>query len=426
MPSIIRSRFADLIPDQDFSLSAIPGGRTKAAALDAAYRNGLSGCWIPGEDSSMEKVVRYAEHELRDTLGRNSFTFDRAIESQLTADTDTEYGYVASKDAYEQWESGADELADDWLFGVQQNWGDCVDAHLVEILQGLLGTRAADPENYEVFRWLATWWSYAFRGYCSHGWSIYDAANVILKHGYCLAMPEIAGIPYLTEQQGETAVARSWCRSGPPRAMQDFVDSMGWRFEPGAITKFDGGVDALKDVIRLKGQVSTGSNCTARNGIPGEIKRIGGHAQGLFGGEWSDRILEWFASKGIRRFSEDDFPCVVHQTWSLGTNQWSGETDDKYWPPWWGPKPPGAWILSARQAVSSLFRSAVVYLPQLKGTPKEGPPSPPEPKPETVHGKLYVNEWGISGDISVDTDDGDASYIFVPEGDGYVPVRKQV
>jgi hypothetical protein len=279
------------------------------------------------------------------------------------------------------------------------------------MIQGLLGTRAADPACGEAFKRLAGQYAYAFRSGCGQGWSMGSHANVTIQHGYCLALPDVAGYAYLGEDDSEKLVTSKWCNGRVPQAVQDFVDGHGWRFDQGAITEFDGGTDALKAMIRAKGQLHHGSNQTSGSSKPNVIKRIGGHAQTMFGGDWSQRTLDFFSQQGIQ-YTVDDFPCVHHQTWGSG---WSGSVDERYWPSWWGPKPQGAWITKASQVVS-YFSDGYVYLPKLKGTPgTTPPPNPPPSSMVTLNGPIYADNGGpIRGVVTAKVADLEEKFIVVP------------
>jgi len=192
---------------------------------------------------------------------------------------------------------------------------------------------------------------------------------------------------------------RTWCRSQPGDFIQHVADQ-DWFFESGAITEFSGGVDALKQVIRAKGQLHHGSNYTA--GGVDSVRRIGGHMQTMFGGDWSERTLKFFSDNG-HRFTTDDFPCVNHQTWGPG---FSGECPDRLWPDWWGPKPEGAWVMGAKKQLT-YFSDGYVYLPKMKGIPGTAPP--PEPPPTetkitgTIEGEvLSGNRVRINGTLTAD------------------------
>ncbi len=409
----MRSRFYDLIPEQHLDLMGLSDSPAKTAALEQAYDDGFVGCFTPDMSGPLGASARWYEDEFKDVAGKDAYLWEHyhnpdAIMQDVVG-SDTEFGHIASKPAFETWNRDKDPQAVDWLFGIFQNFGNCVDASLVELLHGILGIRAADPTNNEVFRWLMAFYAYVFRGYCSHGWYIPTAASVSVQYGYCFALPSIAGVKYLEENDSEYAVSREWCNRGrPPEDFQQHVNAQGWRFGQGAITKFSGGTEALKDVIRLKGQVHHGSNYTSGGSKPGQLKRIGGHAQTLLGGDWSERTLKFFRDKNVS-YTESNFPVVNHQTWG---GSWSGAVSSSYWPEWWGPRPQGAWVCSAQQAVDYLFRSAYVYLPMLKGTPGTGP-SPP---------LQADNGSPIRGELIAKSGDKESKYIIVPDGQGgYVP-----
>ena len=417
----LATELRDRIPEQHLDLIGVPDGPAKTAALEAAYDDGFSGCFLPDHNGPEGRIAQYYEDEFRDVAGVNSYLFEQLTFDDPLGD-ETQFGNICSTAAFIAWLRDKDPQAVDWLFSVYQNFGNCVDASFVELMHGVMGMRAMDPMANEVFRWLIAFWLYCFRGYCSHGWYIPTLASMCIQHGYCFALPTIAGTKYLTENESEYKVSRDWCRSGPPAAFRQHVDSNGWRFEQGAITKFSGGTEALKDVIRRKGQIHHGSNYTSGSSTPGNrLRRIGGHAQTLFGGDWSERTLKFFRDWGITSFSESNFPVVNHQTWG---GSWSGATSARYWPEWWGPRPQGAWICTAEQAVEQLFRSAYVYLPACKGWKREGPPEPGEVT--KLSGTLQADNGSpIRGELTAGDGSASTQYIIVPDGTGgYRPVRK--
>jgi hypothetical protein len=419
------SELQSRIPEQHLDLLGVPDGPVKTAALEAAYDDGFTGCFLPDDNGPSGRAAKYYADEFKDAAGKDSYLFEQlAFDDPLSSETET--GYIATLPAFTAWKRDRDQRAIDWLFAIFQNFGNCVDASLVELFHAILGLRAMDPANNEVFRWLMAFYAYAFRGYCGHGWYIPTAASVTLTRGYCFALPEIAGVKYLAENDSEYAVSnRPWCASGPPTTFRQHVDSNGWRFEQGSITQFSGGVEGLKNVIRRKGQVHHGSNHTSGSSIPGRaLRSIGGHAQTLFGGDWSERTLKFFRDKGITAFSASNFPVVNHQTWG---GSWSGATAAQYWPEWWGERPQGAWVCTANQAVTQLFRSAYVYLPNLKGWKREGPPPTPEPGEVTkLSGILKAdNASPIRGELIAGEGANATNYIIIPDGQGgYKPVRK--
>lgn len=384
--------------------------------LEAAYRNGFRGVFLPSDSDDGGRAARHYRDKFRELCGNNANFAQHHSDLRLLGDTKT--GYVASVDAFRTYQRDRDTSKPDWLFKCVQNSGICVGSSGVEMFHGILGTRAADPANREVFKLLMAQWAYMFRGSCGQGWYMGAHASVTMQYGYCFAdiyeIPGLGLIDYDGEDDSEKYVTSTWCRRQPDEFIE-LVRDNGWRFEDGAIFEFSGSVDELRRVIRDKAQIHHGSNYTA-NGID-DVRRIGGHAQTMFGGRWDPMTLRFYNDLGIR-FTEENFPCANHQTWG----RWSGECPDDKWcyghdgtrPFSWaevqrmpaderesltqlfGPKPEGAWIMGAEKQVR-YFTDGYVYRPLLKGIPGSAPP-PPQP-PSITHPE-------ISGVISVDKYDG--------------------
>jgi len=405
-------RFADIIPDQKLETF----GLTRANAgniWEEAYSGGFTGAYLDrhvAENGAVEfdytplgRAARWHRDEFRDTAGSQRYSFEHQFDrlTRSMAD-DTEYGYVASVDAFSAWKRDKDPAVEEWLFQFLQNSGNCVGASGVEMFQGILGTRAMNPANNELMKYLAAMWAYMFRGYCGAGWYGSAHASVTVKYGYAFSkwydLPQLgSNFNYDGEQRSEDLTVRTWCRNQPDDFIQ-YVADQGWFFESGAISEFSGGVDALKQVIRAKGQLHHGSNYTA--GGVDSVRRIGGHMQTMFGGDWSERTLKFFNDQGYR-FTTDDFPCVNHQTWGPG---FSGECPDRLWPDWWGPKPEGAWVMGAKKQLT-YFSDGYVYLPKMKGIPGTAPPQPPTDTKitGTIEGEvLSGNRVRINGTLTAD------------------------
>jgi hypothetical protein len=360
----------------DFS-SLEPEART--SALEDLY----------AEDSGFDGVDLESEEE--DDLPRFSEINKRFKSKDFNIYANGETPTV-TKNTFELWPQTGKGKFDP--FTIVQNFGDCVDAAFVEMMAGFLGFRASIPSYNEVLHYIAAFYHYAQRGYCGHGWSMYECAKYARRFGWCPAKRiELNNhvLDFDDENDSEYKVARDWCRSGPPRRLEEWT-AENYPFEEGAISSFDGDTSDLKELLLAGGALHHGSNYTADSSRrPTNLKRIGAHAQTLFKGEWSERTLDFFNERSNYNFDEDDFPCANHQTWG----NWSGEVSNRFWPSWWGPKPQGAWIISSKQYFKYFNSRAQAYLPLFKGIPSESPgPIPPEPVPpeeETVKIRLIVD-----------------------------------
>lgn len=414
MEIIDKSRFADLVPERLLNLDGLPP-QARTVALESAYESGFTGCFLPDMEGPLGRAARYLRDELRDMLGKNRY---RTSDVQFGPyGSDTEDGYVASTDTFKAWGRDKDPTSDDWLFGIFQNSGCCVGASKAELTQGILGTRAMDSATGEVMKWLAIMWTYPFRGSCGQGWYTATCAKMSIEHGWCPATTITVGSNSVDtdgESNQEKLCTSTWCRSGPPQWLQDYV-LQHYTWEHGAITELDCSVDTLKAVFRAKGQIHHGSNTTGTP-TPANLKRIGGHAQTAFGGLWDDRTLAFYAQQGIK-FTKDNFPIFNHQTWG----NWSGSLNPKYWPSWLGPMPQGTWVCSAEQFCSQLSRSAYSYLPKLRGVKgSQPPPVDPPVSDGNVWVDIAVSPPAIRGSFVIDGKE----YIFRPgaKPGQYVPM----
>jgi hypothetical protein len=416
-------RFADLIPEQRLETFALDGNASKSNIWENAYDGGFDGVYLDrhiNEDGTVERdtsplgnAANWYRNEFADIIGKDSYKFEMVFDS-LAVGNDTETGYVASVDAFTAWARDKHPDVPDWLFGFLQNSGNCVGSAGVEMMQGLIGSRAMDPACREKMAYLIAMWAYMFRGYCGGGWYMGAHAAVTAQYGYAFArqytrdeLPNTGPLDYAGEQDSEDLTVTTWCTRQP----DDFINlvaSNGWFFEEGAITEFSGGLDALKQVICTKGQIHHGSNYTSAGGVD-KVRRIGAHAQTMFGGRWDDHTLKFYNDKGYR-FNTDNFPCVNHQTWG----NWSGACPDDLWCyghddagktySWteakalsdaqrdsltqlFGPKPQGAWVVGAEKQMK-YFGDGYVYLPKMKGIPDDGPAPPPTPTESKISGEL--------------------------------------
>lgn len=416
-----------------FDLSSLRDSGRQADACQALYEEGFIGAFDAGEHADEGWTKRIADYDrdefMHDTPGPKRFSeiFD-SLSSPTYGDEEEGMHVKAGKAAFAAFERDAKHKGDDTPFSIQQNFGICVDSSNVEMKTGFLGLRAMDPNIQEAMHYLAAHYQYAERGYCGHGWTMGACATQNKRWGWCPAtVLSCCGEDWRTENAHEYKVARDWCRSGLPDALTVWVKEQGYLWEDSAITRMDGGLDALRRLFENDGAWHHGSNATSGGGRPDQWTRIGGHAQTSWGGDWSEKTVKFFADKGFRLSKSNDFWIVSHQTWANRTNQWGGETDDQYWPEWWGPKPPGAWVSRASSMLSRV--SGYAYLPSgitgVEGGEPPKPPTPPVPEvPPELLGNLRAKVQGdivvVNGTVIVDYDSfkGPVEYLVVPDAYG--------
>ena len=382
---------AKLIPaSNSFQLTAMSPDR--ADVLERIYRDGFAGCFLEEWEtaSNLTRVAKWDRDEfMYDTPGKRKW-FSDVVDSLGDGDGEC---HINTKPAFEAWQR--DGQGDRHPFRIYQDYGDCVDASLVELFAQFLGVRSNDPTSREVFRYLPAFYAYAERGYCQHGWTLSAAATVYRRIGLCLAKQiEVAGntLDWRAEDASENAVAREYCRRGLPTWLTEWTAKT-FPFEDGAITRFDCDRTSLKKLFAAGGGLHTGGTRTSGSSKPFVVGRVGPHAQSFVGYDDSEQCRQFYTSLGFR-YKDDDFPVVAHQTWGGG---WSKEVGDPYWPSWWGPKPQGAWVWLASQLCDHLGGGSYAYLPMVKGFPSDDPQPDPDPVPDPMKVPTFVG-----GDLIVD------------------------
>jgi hypothetical protein len=408
---------AHLIPDSNqFSLPSLRGTpELLANAVEMIYSNGsFSGCFLSDSGDWQGRIGRYDRDEFMDTADGPRF-FSEIYDSLPVGSEDACHVYTGL--AFDQWKQQG--KGSETPYSIFQDSGICVDSSNVEMKWGLLGYLTSRSGGRFALPYGPAHYAYAERGSCGQGWTLGACATVNQRVAICPAMLiEVGGnrLDFDGENKHEKTVTSTWCRSGIPSWLKAWtLKEFPWA--PGAITRFDGGLDALWRLVGEGGQLHHGANATAGNSQPDTWRRIGGHAQATFGGDRSERTLKWFADKGYRLTTPRDFWVATHQTWG----NWSGQTAASFWPAWWGKQPQGAWVSRASSLLSRV-RDCYAYLPRMTWFP--GSPTPPPPGDITpLTGKLRAQQGPITGTLMA----GETEYFLAPIGDGeFTPVRKGI
>ena len=400
----------DLIPaDNRLELPRLrnsPGPISPADLMEAAYSAGrFVGCFKDDEDQPnwARRAARYTEDEFfADTPGTKKLFSD--VASQLAAGDGERH--VNCRHALEEWEASG--KPGPMPYSCQQDFGSCVDASCSEHETTMFGWRAAQASMREVYKAAAAWYKYANRGYCSDGWSGSGIATVARRVGCAFRQKYQVGsvnIDFSDDDDNENIVARQWCRSGIPSDLATFTQA-NHGYADGAITSYDGDARGMKAVMKAGGVLHAGGTRTSGGSKPFTKGGTGAHMQSTVGFDDTDECRKWFSDKGLT-WDTDDFPLINHQTWGSG---WRGECADSWWPPFWGPKPQGAWVCSAKWWLSDV---EYAWLPWAKGFPSAGPP--PSPVVPPISGTLYAEQVSSSLiAIRGEVETGGNKYIAVP------------
>jgi hypothetical protein len=256
-------------------------------------------------------------------------------------------------------------------------------------------------------------------------------ASEAIKHGWCpatifdgrklgteLTTPRYQDLEFHTEAQCERYPSSVWCRGRQPEIIEDWVHS-NFMYDDGAIVEVSTTDDqAYKDLARRAASLHHGSNTTAGSGGLDTTRGIGGHAQTVYGQDWSDECVSWFKGKGVN-ISRQNHAMLHGQTWGGG---WSGEISDSNWPfgslsdgtviTWadvkaihdpnrmfdllhavkgnwgWGPKNQGAWMTTVSTYNRYFASYDYAYFPKFQGVPGKATPPPPPPY-RPVEGLIY-------------------------------------
>lgn len=390
-------------------------------ALESIYENEtFSGCFLEDSGGWQERIARYdADEFLSETEGPKLFS--EVCDSLQAGDEDD--CHVYSRDVYDMW--ARDGKGSEKPFSIFQNSGICVDSSNTEMKWGLIGRLVATSGGQYSMPWGPAHYAYAERGSCGQGWTTSACATVNSRVGICPAMPiAVDGnqLDFDGEEKHEKTVTSTWCRSGIPAWLKSWTVA-NFAFAPEAITKFDGWLDGFWKLVSVGGQLQHGSNVTSGGSTPDSWKRIGGHAQVVFGGDRSERTVKFFADLGYKLTDPGDFWVATHQTWG----DWSGATAEKFWPSWWGPQPQGAWV-SRASSVLERVRGMYAYLPRFKWFPGSGPVVPQPAAPIQLSGRLYADNGSpIRGTLIATCGSERSEFLVVPSGDGsYTTVCKMM
>lgn len=358
-------------------------GLAATAMMELAYSESSSfvGAFCRGNASYdmpswATRIAAYDRDEFHDNTPGKKKHFSDVIDS--LADDGAGRACPHHRYALEQWEAAGRPGPEPYT--TQQDYGSCVDASTTELLTGLIGWRVNQGTFGEKYHRAAAWYFYADRGYCSDGWNCFSLAKVALRVGLAFRQPyDLPGgkVDFTNDDENERIVARQWCRNGIPSWISSHT-STNHPFEDGAITEFDGDVNAMRSLIANGGGFNTGGTNTSGGSKPFTIGRVGGHEQSCSSCDDSDEFRKWCKDIIGVTPRTNDFPVIMHQTWGPG---FSGECADKYWPPWWGKKPQGAWVWWASDILKYFGGDIVAFLPRFKGVPGVPVPSPPGPGP---------------------------------------------
>ena len=238
------------------------------------------------------------------------------------------------------------------------------------------------------------------RGFGPHGWCIAGFARILKSHGWIESKRYFVDGSYIdltTTEKQERFLEDA----------RDFREFIPVDFD---IVHFDGDREDLKTIFAAGGQLHYGSNQATQSKEPFDLGEWAPKAYATCGADWSSRTRSYYRDHGVQ-FADDDFIVVNLQTIGGG---WIGETDDRFWAPWWGPKPPGAWVCLASQFMENA--EAFAYIPK--------PTSTHTARESLIRGEIYpeMNKYGLSirGTLAV----SDIEHVAVPGKHGYKFVPK--
>lgn len=363
-------------------------GTSRATELRRAYDSGFVGAFLNNPKDANGKpdsgaqptwardiANHYRGEFLRNTPGKLKKYSD--IASTLKDDGKGKT-WANFRHALELWERGG--RVGPMPYTEFQDFGSCVNASKAAGTTMLLGIRAADPANKEIFSRSAAWYEYGNRGYCSDGWYMGAQVAISMQVGLAFRRAYSLGglnVDFTDDDTNEYYVARGCCRAGLPDALErDTAEHH--PYEDGAFVEFDGDRGDLLKVFAAKGGINTGGVYTSGGSKPFTPGRVGGHEQFGYGADDSEECRKWFRDLGIT-IPADDFPIAMDQTWGPG---FSGACAAKYWPTHlWGPQPEGCWLALASQIIRNFAGDIWACFPKFKGVADPNPAPVPPPGP---------------------------------------------
>ena len=326
------SRFMPRLRD----ISARGVRATAGLAIAAAYRRGLTGCFIDADN--VPQWARREARRARDEWRANCGCAWRAEEA-IPADAQGKgRGGRAANFQYAM-------VLDPKILQGAQDYNNCTSWCFRAVAGCCLAVDIAARKELHAYKARpGTAGIYSWRGHASDtGMAIYLGARAIHQHGIGLEI-NYPGIADLSTEAKDELAGVQWGRSGPPAAFREAVK--GDRIEQTSEVTEE---EALLDILHAGHFVGTGSTITARGaGDPiSPAGSVGGHAQALIGYDDTDEFRDWYKQTTGKKL--DGWVGIFDQSWHP---DW---ITVKNWPDHlWGPKPEGAFVLRGSDVLRML------------------------------------------------------------------------
>jgi len=318
------------------------------ASLQANYNNGFIGCFVNDSEapSWAQDIAGQEAARLRDTP-----VWAGAAETQLVNQKLALTGKGKRAVNFNHYR----RLDPSNALIFMQNYGNCTMASCAELCGSVISSdQLGEGKPLAYLAKVGTAVPYGFRGHSGQGSSLETAAWVHTTIGTQLRIVYELGSQKwdFRDEDKDESYGNAWGRSGPPKALVDHLKSGQRRFSKVHSISEEG---AVLDALFNFGAIHVGSTRTAMNSGDPVTYRLqsANHAEYLMGYDDTDEFREFYEQRTGKKLTS--WVGIWNQTWG----NWNKVTN---WPDHlWGPRPEGAFVLTAEDTMKKVRQTAYVY-----------------------------------------------------------------
>lgn len=324
---------------------------TGDGGLEAAYRNGFTGCFGPEGPEWASVIWEHDEDELRRTSTQRSSRF---TSTDWRGKRATHWNYYM-------------KALPATAFRGAQNVGSCTGwshrAMVNSLLFADIHLRGENQKNPGARIGVAT--VYANRGHSGDGMSLAAAVQASgVKNGVNIEAVYCDGQYDLTNDDKDEAYGVRWWNGIPQCVLAETTKHKLLRYAA------ETGEDAILSALADGRFAFHGSGLTARpiNELVSPLQSIGGHAQAVLGYDDTDEFRQWYRESHGKTLN--DYVVIHDQSWGA----WN-TFPSQLWPRHlWGERPEGVWVITGSDFMRLVRSWNNVYIAlDMGGFPNGGP-----------------------------------------------------